>query len=177
MFLYVKAFHIIFVVTWFAALFYMPRLFIYTTEANDQTDAAKRKLLIDQFKIMQRRLWQGIAWPSCVLTVILGGTLFFMYPTIPLWLWLKLGMVVLLLIYHLANNQIFKQQSHDQFLFSSKKLRIWNEMAAILLIAIVLLATVKDGINYTYYFTGLGAFFVLLIFLILKLNSTKKIKR
>ena len=173
MFLYVKAFHIVFVVTWFAALFYMPRLFIYTTEAHDQPDEVKRKLLTDQFKIMQRRLWFGIAWPSCVITVILGSTLFFMYPTIPLWLWLKLGMVVLLLAYHLANNQIFKQQRQDQFLVSSKKLRIWNEMAAILLIAIVLLATVKDGVNYTYYFTGLGAFFVFLILLIIRLNKKK----
>lgn len=176
MFLYVKAFHIVFVVTWFAALFYIPRLFIYTTEAHDQVDVKERKLLIDQFKIMQRRLWYGIAWPSCIITIILGSTLFFMYPAIPLWLWLKLGMVALLLAYHLANHQIFRQQSQDRFLFSSKKLRIWNEMAAILLIAIVLLATVKDGINYTYYFTGLTAFFMLLIFLILKLNSTKKIK-
>jgi putative membrane protein len=173
MFLYVKAFHIVFVVTWFAALFYMPRLFIYTTEANDQPDSDKRKLLVDQFKIMQRRLWYGIAWPSCVITVLMGGTLFFMYPTIPLWLWIKLGMVVLLLLYHFANDKLFREQARDQFTVSSKKLRIWNEMAAILLIAIVLLAVVKDGINYTYYFTGLGIFFVFLIILILRLNSKK----
>ena len=177
MFLYVKALHIVFVVTWFAALFYMPRLFIYATEANDQTDIQKGKVLVDQFKIMQRRLWYGIAWPSCMITIIFGSTLFFMYPSIPLWLWVKLGMVALLLIYHLATNQVFKQQAHDQFLYTSKKLRIWNEMAALLLIAIVLLATVKDGINYTYYFIALGLFLLILIFIILKLNSTKKITK
>ena len=173
MFLYVKAFHIVFVVTWFAALFYMPRLFIYATEAHDQADAEKRKLFTDQYKIMQRRLWYGIAWPSCIITVILGGTLFFMYPVIPTWLWVKLGMVVLLLSYHLANNSIFEQQAKDQFQYTSKKLRIWNEMAAVLLIAIILLAVVKDGINYTYYFSGLGAFFVFLIILIIRLNAKK----
>ena len=173
MFLYVKAFHIVFVVTWFAALFYMPRLFIYTTEAQDQIDSEKRKLLTDHFKVMQRRLWKGIAWPSCIITIILGGTLYLMYPVVPLWLNVKLGMVVLLLFYHLANDRIFKQQAKDQFLYSSKKLRIWNEMAAILLIAIVLLAVVKDLINYTYYFSGLAIFFILLIVLIIRLNSTK----
>jgi putative membrane protein len=173
MFLYIKAFHIVFVVTWFAALFYMPRLFIYTTEANDRPDTKERKVLVDQFKIMQRRLWYGIAWPSCIITFLLGGTLFFLYPAIPWWLWIKLGMVFLLFVYHVVNHRIFIQQAQDQFIFSSKKLRIWNEMAAILLIAIVLLAVVKDMINYTYYFTALGIFFVLLIMLILQLNANK----
>jgi protoporphyrinogen IX oxidase len=174
MFLYLKAFHIVFVVTWFAALFYMPRLFIYTTEANDLPDAEKRKVLSDQFKIMQRRLWYGIAWPSCIATIVLGGSLFLLYPAVPLWLWIKLGMVVLLLLYHVANDRLFRQQARDQFVFSSKKLRVWNEMVAILLIAIVLLAVVKDGINYLWYFTGIGIFFVLLIVLILRLNSKNK---
>ena len=174
MFLYVKAFHIVFVVTWFAALFYMPRLFIYTTEANEQPNAESRKLLIDQFTVMQRRLWYGIAWPSCMITLLLGGTLFFMYPAIPAWLWVKLGMVVLLLAYHVANDRIFRQQAAGQFILSSRKLRVWNEMAAILLIAIVLLAVVKDMINSTYYFTGLGIFFVLLVVLIIRLNVNKK---
>jgi protoporphyrinogen IX oxidase len=153
MFLYLKAFHIVFVVTWFAALFYMPRLFIYTTEAHELPDPDKRKILVDQFKIMQRRLWYGIAWPSCIITIFLGGTLFLLYLVVPIWLWIKLGMVVLLLIYQVANDRLFRQQAVDQFAFSSRKLRVWNEMAAILLIAIVLLAVVKDGLNYFWYFT------------------------
>ncbi|MDR0792368.1 MAG: CopD family protein, partial [Chitinophagaceae bacterium] len=73
MFLYIKALHIIFVVTWFAALFYMPRLFIYNTEAQEKTGEAK-DALTQQFAKMMKRLWFGIATPSAVLTLILGLT-------------------------------------------------------------------------------------------------------
>jgi len=71
MYAYLKALHIIFVVTWFAGLFYMPRLFIYATEAGDK-DAAEQKILRQQFSVMMKRLWYGITWPSAIITLILG---------------------------------------------------------------------------------------------------------
>src|ERR1035441_1745460 len=70
-FLYLKATHIVFVVTWFAGLFYIPRLFIYHTEAQEKPEPEKT-ILSNQFKIMTKRLWYGITWPSMVLTYILG---------------------------------------------------------------------------------------------------------
>ena len=71
MYPYLKALHIIFVVTWFAGLFYMPRLFIYATEAGDRPEAEKN-ILRKQFAIMMKRLWYGITWPSAVITMVLG---------------------------------------------------------------------------------------------------------
>src|ERR1700743_2351928 len=71
MYLYLKALHIIFIVTWFAGVFYMPRLFIYNTEANEKPSQVA-EILHGQFKIMMKRLWYGITWPSAVLTFILG---------------------------------------------------------------------------------------------------------
>ena len=68
---YIKALHIIFVVNWFAGLFYMPRLFIYTAEANDKMEPEK-SILIAQFKIMQRKLWYIITWPAAIITLIFG---------------------------------------------------------------------------------------------------------
>src|SRR3974390_672035 len=71
MYNYIKALHIIFIVTWFAGMFYMPRLFIYNTEAAERPGQAK-EILRDQFRIMMKRLWLGITWPSAILTLIFG---------------------------------------------------------------------------------------------------------
>src|SRR5258706_15176871 len=73
---YLKALHIIFIVSWFAGMFYMPRLFVYNTEANNKEEPAK-SILHEQFSIMMKRLWFGITWPSAILTLILGITLLF----------------------------------------------------------------------------------------------------
>ena len=72
LYFYLKALHIVFIVTWFAALFYMPRLFVYDIEARLKPEA---EILLNQFRIMQRRLWFGIAWPSFILTLILAKAL------------------------------------------------------------------------------------------------------
>ena len=73
---YLKALHIIFVVTWFAGMFYMPRLFIYNTEANQKEEGIKNALH-EQFAVMMKRLWFGITWPSAVLTLIFGLSVLF----------------------------------------------------------------------------------------------------
>lgn len=169
MYFYIKALHIIFVVTWFAGLFYFPRLFIYNTEANDKPAAAKEALQ-QQFAIMMKRLWYGITWPSAVLTLILGITVMIngnwneiVFKPEGKWLLIKLIFVVLLYVYHLSLHKIFKQQINGIFKYSSQQLRIWNEVATIFLIAIVMLATVKQSMSFVWGLVGLILFIILLM--------------
>src|SRR5215204_2283840 len=109
MYLYIKALHIIFIVTWFSGLFYVVRLFIYNTEAGENTEQ-HRDLLRAQFSIMIRRLWFGITWPSAVLTLVFGLWMLFLYGAVPAWLWIKLAFVAGLFLYHLSLHLIFRQQ-------------------------------------------------------------------
>lgn len=169
MYFYIKALHIIFVVTWFAGLFYFPRLFIYNTEANDKPVAAKEALQ-QQFAIMMKRLWYGITWPSAVLTLILGITVMIngnwnevVFKPEGKWLLIKLIFVVLLYVYHLSLHKIFKQQIKGIFKYTSQQLRIWNEVATIFLIAIVMLATVKQSMSFVWGLIGLILFIALLM--------------
>lgn len=161
---YVKALHIIFIVTWFAGMFYMPRLFIYNTEANDKEPAVKDALQ-QQFKIMMKRLWFGITWPSAVLTLIFGPWMWYLYSNFntPQWLFIKLLFVVGLYIYHFTLHAIFKQQVKGILRYSSQQLRIWNEVATIFLVAIVMLATVKESMSWVWGIVGLIAFIILLM--------------
>src|SRR5688500_17942204 len=115
-FLYLKAIHIIFIVTWFAGLFYMPRLFIYMTEANEKSEPEK-SILLKQFKVMSSRLWFGITWPSAVVTLILGTTILIHQPH---WLeqgfmHMKLSLVFLLYVYHVSLQYIFNLLKKDIF--------------------------------------------------------------
>lgn len=162
MYLYIKALHIIFVVTWFAGLFYMPRLFIYNTEAGDKPGEV-RTALRSQFGIMMKRLWYGITWPSAVLTLILGTTTWNLLHTTPAWLMVKLGFVVGLYAYHFSLHAIVKQQLKGVFKYSSQQLRIWNEVATIFLVAIVMLAVVKESLSFVWALIGLVLFVVLLM--------------
>lgn len=167
--LYIKALHIIFIVTWFAGLFYMPRLFIYNTEANSRTTEVKL-ILQDQFTIMMKRLWYGITWPSALLTLIFGPWLIVelhywenLSDPNNRWLLLKLGFVMGLYLYHYSLHLIFKQQTKGIFKYSSQKLRIWNEIATIFLIAIIMLVVVKQEISLLWGLLGLVGFIVLLM--------------
>ncbi|MEO5996946.1 MAG: CopD family protein [Chitinophagaceae bacterium] len=162
MYNYIKALHIIFVVTWFSGLFYVVRLFIYNTEAGEKS-LVEKTILRRQFNIMIRRLWYGITWPSAILTLIFGGWMLYLYGSVPPWLRIKLGFVLALLIYHLTLQRIFKLQMKDIFQYSSQQLRIWNEMATVFLIAIVLLAVVKQGISVIWGMIGLILFVIILI--------------
>ena len=169
MYLYLKALHIIFVVTWFSGMFYMPRLFIYNTEALAQPDQV-RDILHQQFNIMMKRLWYGITWPSAILTLCLG--VFVMvnggwHKTLlqpeGRWLLIKLFFVLGLYIYHLTLHKIFKQELSGSFKYTSQQLRIWNEVATVFLIAIVMLAVVKQSISFVWGLTGLILFIILLM--------------
>ena len=162
MYLYVKALHIIFIVTWFAGLFYMPRLFIYNTEAQERGEH-ERTILHNQFSVMMTRLWYGITWPSAVLTLIFGPWMWIMLDALPQWLLVKLVFVLLLYGYHFSLHRIYKQQQHGLFKMSSQQLRIWNEVATIFLVAIVMLATVKQGLSAVWGITGLLLFVIVLL--------------
>ena len=162
MYLYIKAIHIIFVVTWFAGMFYMPRFFIYNTEANDTPDN-ERSILRKQFEVMMKRLWLGITWPSAVLTLILGPWMWYLLGSLPTWLVIKLCFVLGLYGYHFTLHVIYKQQMRGMFKYSSQQLRIWNEVATLFLVAIVMLAVVKQNISVVWGLIGLVLLAVLLM--------------
>ena len=161
-FLYIKALHIIFVVTWFAGLFYMPRLFIYFAEANEKPEPDK-SILQNQFKLMQRRLWYGITWPSAIVTLGMGLSTWYLYGSFPGWLQLKLLFVIGLYGYHFYCHRIFRQQQNNVVTWNSTKLRIWNEVATIFLFAIVFLVILKNGLGMTYGLLGLAALILVLL--------------
>jgi putative membrane protein len=162
MYLYLKALHIIFIVTWFAGLFYMPRLFIYNTEAGERSETEKN-ILRTQFGIMMKRLWFGITWPSAILTLIFGPWMWYLLGSFPQWLVMKLVFVIGLYVYHFSLQAIYKQQMKGIFKYSSQQLRIWNEIATIFLVAIVMLAVVKQNISVVWGLVGLIAFVILLM--------------
>lgn len=179
MYLYLKAIHIIFVVTWFAGLFYFPRLLIYNTEAGEKT-AEARLVLREQLGIMMKRLWYGITWPSAILTLIMGLFVIFKGPWAQLlfdeagqWLLVKLIFVVFLYLYHISLHVLYVQQRNGLFKYSSQQLRAWNEVATIFLVAIVLLATVKTSISWVY---GVVSILALILVLMIAIRLYKKLR-
>jgi len=167
MYSYLKALHIIFVVTWFAGLFYMPRLLVYNREAVDMPMDSK-KILQGQFNMMMKKLWYGITWPSAILTLIFGMIVLFNGGwadsfRVQTWLHIKLTFVFFLYLYHFSLHMLFKQQAKGIFKYSSQQLRIWNEVATIFLVAIVMLAVVKQNMSFVWGILGLLAFIILLM--------------
>ena len=165
MYFYIKALHIIFVVTWFSGLFYIVRLFVYSAEANEKQEP-ERAILLKQFAIMQKRLWYGITWPSAILTLFFGFWIWGLLGYLPMWLLIKLFFVVGLFVYHITLHLIFRQQQKSIFRWSSQQLRIWNEVATIFLISIVMLAVVKQLLSIVWAIGVLVVFVVLLLFAI-----------
>jgi protoporphyrinogen IX oxidase len=172
---YIKALHIIFIVTWFSGMFYIVRLFIYNTEAGEK-EGVEKEILQKQFGIMIKRLWLGITWPSAILTIIFGGWITSMYTAIPQWLWIKLGFVAGLYAYHFTLQKIYSDEMKGIFKYTSNQLRVWNEVATIFLIAIVMIVTVKDNISWLWGIIGLALFTIALMsaIKIYKIIRTKK---
>jgi protoporphyrinogen IX oxidase len=137
--LWIKALHIVFVVTWFAGLFYLPRLFIYHTETSEPAVRA-------QLKVMERRLMM-ITHVGAVLALIFGAITLSLVPAYlqQPWLHAKLALVVCLIVYHLYLVRLKNAFAADRIVHSSRWLRLFNEVPAILLIAIVILVVVKPG--------------------------------
>lgn len=150
-------------VSWFAALFYMPRLLIYHVEAQTKGEA-ERNILSAQFKIMQKRLWNFISWPAMVLTWVFGVWTSILLPYVytEAWFLLKLSFVFALTLYHFQTTAIFLKQQKDNFPWTSFYLRLWNEVATILLVAIVFLAVPKQNSGWVWGGLGLVLFAITL---------------
>ena len=164
---YIKSLHLIFVITWFAGLFYIVRLFVYHIEANDKPSPEK-EILIKQYKLMAYRLWYIITWPSAVLASIFAFWMLFFTATGNAWLtqpWMhvKLGFVFLLYLYHLKCHSIFRQLQNDEIKHTSNFMRIWNEGATIILFAVVFLVILKNAVNWIYGVVGIILFSVLIM--------------
>ena len=163
MFLYVKALHIIFVVTWFAGLFYIVRLFVYYAETLKLPEL-ERDILQPHLLRWQRLLWYGITFPSAIITAILGISVWYSgynFGT-PEWLLVKLAMVVGLYVYHFMCHAVFLQQQKGVVQYSGYRLRIWNEVATLFLVGIVFLAVLKSTLSMVWGLVGLVGLMVVL---------------
>ncbi len=161
-YLYVKSLHIIFVVTWFAGLFYIVRLFIYFAEAAGKPEPEK-SILQKQLKLMEKRLWYGITWPSAVLTLIFGSWMLHLYGSVPPWLMVKIGFVAGLFLYHYSCHRLFKQHQRDEVKYTPTQLRIWNEVATLFLVSIVFLVVLKNSVDFLWGILGLILFAAMLM--------------
>lgn len=153
---YIKSFHLIFVITWFAGLFYIPRLFVYQIEAFHMSSPEK-EILEKQLKLMAKRLWYIITWPSAILASVFAIWLLILEPywLEQTWMYVKLGFIILLIIYHLKTHQYYKQLQRGEVKKSSGFMRIWNEGATFILFAVVFLAILKNTINWIFGVVGL----------------------
>lgn len=173
--LYIKALHIIFVITWFAGLFYLPRLYVYIREVeeNHQSNEIRMQLIL-----MAERLLYIITWPSAILTFIFGNWILFLtgYHKIMLqvsgsWMGIKYLLVLILYVYHLSLDVFFRKIKNNRLKISSFTLRLYNEIPTVLLIAIVMLIVVKSNISAIY---GLAGLFLIVGLLILSSILYKK---
>lgn len=161
---YIKSLHLIFVITWFAGLFYIVRLFVYHIEANDKPSPEK-EILTKQYKLMSYRLWYIITWPSAVLATIFAALLLFIMPgwLQQPWMHVKLTFVFLLFLYHFKCHSIFKQLQKDEVKYTTGFMRLWNEGATIILFAVVFLVILKSAINWVFGVAGIFVFGILLM--------------
>lgn len=161
---YIKSLHLIFVITWFAGLFYIVRLFVYQIEAS-QKPSPEREILGKQLKIMASRLWKIITWPSMILALFFGIWLLLMrtFFLADAWMQVKLAFVFLLVLYHLKCHQIFKQLQNNEVKHTSNYMRLFNEVPTLILFAVVFLAVLKNAVNWIYGTIGIIVFALLLM--------------
>ncbi|MEN5193787.1 CopD family protein [Sphingobacterium faecium] len=166
-YLYAKAIHIIFVICWMAGLFYMPRLFIYHTEAKDQSKEAYQ-VLHKQFSIMENRLWWVITTPAMYITVISALVMLYINPGLLQmgWMQVKLLFVAGMIVYHFVSQRMMFNLRDEKSTLSSSKLRMWNEVSTVLLFSIVFTVVLKSALNWIYGVVGLISLAILLMVLI-----------
>lgn len=162
--LYIKALHIIFVVTWFAGLFYIVRLFIYHVEAEKKPEPDK-SILQTQYKLMSKRLWYIITWPSAILASIFAFWMLYLNPYYleNTWMLVKLAFVFGLYFYHGFCQNIYSKLQKDIIKYSAFQLRLFNEVSTIILFAVVFLVSVKSAISWVWGVVGIILFGVLLM--------------
>ncbi|SHI68222.1 CopD family protein [Algibacter luteus] len=161
---YIKAFHLIFVITWFAGLFYIPRLFVYQIEAF-QKPSPDKEILGEQLKLMAKRLWFIITWPSAILATFFAIWLLVLQPywLQQPWMHVKLAFVFLLYLYHFKTHQYFNQLQQNVVKKTSSYMRIWNEGATFILFAVVFLVILQNAINWIWGIIGLVILGVLIM--------------
>ncbi len=164
LYLYLKAIHIIFVISWMAGLFYIVRLFIYHVEANDRTES-ERITLQRQFEVMQHKLWYIITTPAMAISFLAGIAMIWVNPVLLSmnWMLVKLAFVLGLLVYHFLCQNIMNKLKQGIFTWSSTQLRLWNELATIFLVAIVFTVILKSAVDWIYGLTGLVVFSVVIM--------------
>jgi len=164
LYLYIKSLHIIFVTTWFAGLFYIIRLFIYYKEAEEKEEPA-RQILKKQYSLMCKRLWYIITWPSAVLATIFAVWLLILQPfwLEANWMIIKLGFVALLFAYHWSCQMMYNQIAKGYLKYSSFSLRIWNEVATIILFACVFLVVLKTTLGWIFGVVGIVGVSIILM--------------
>jgi protoporphyrinogen IX oxidase len=163
LFFYYKALHLIFMVSWFAGLFYTVRLFIYFSEADD-TFKENASIIKRQYQLMQKRLWYIIACPAMLLTLIFGVLMLIDNPSflsIP-YMHVKLTLVFLLVVYHVLCHFLFLQQKRNINNFKSGTLRLWNEIATVFLVSIIFVIVLKNQLDWIYGTIGFFIFGLLL---------------
>ncbi len=171
-----KALHLIFMVTWFAGLFYLVRLFVYHREAESKPSPIKEALQ-EQYALMERRLYYIITWPGMVLTVVFGTLMIVANPAVlDLWLYVKLGMVLLLVIYHVYCGELMKDLQEDKCTLKPFHFRLLNEAPTLLLFGIVTLAVYKNLSDFLAVFGGLVGLGIVL-FIAARLYKSSREKR
>ncbi|MCU0352219.1 MAG: CopD family protein [Cytophagales bacterium] len=163
---HLKALHIIFVTSWFAGLFYLPRLLVYHTEANQRPDN-ERRVIQEQFQKMERILFNAIMVPAMWITLLTGaGLVYWMWWdnfAAHGWLHVKLAFVAGLVVYHFVCRKLIAELRAGRFRFSSLQLRLYNEIATVLLFAIVFLVVLKNTLDWVWGVAGLLVFAVLIM--------------
>jgi putative membrane protein len=134
--LWVKAFHVVFVIAWFAGLFYLPRLFVYHAQAEDTVSR-------ERFKVMERKLYRGIMTPAMVLTLVSGVSMWLVWGVAGTWLYAKIALVVALVAYHEWLGALLRAFARDANRRSHVFYRWVNEAPLLLLVPIVILVVVK----------------------------------
>jgi len=177
LYLYAKSIHIIFVVCWMAGLFYMPRLFVYHTEAKQKSDL-EYQVLHKQFIIMENRLWWVITTPSMYLVVLSALVMLYVSPGLLSmgWMHVKLSFVVLLIIYHFISQKIMHKLRDGVSTWTSTQLRLWNEVSTIILFAIVFLVVLKSALGWVVAVAGLVGLAVVLMILVKLYKRYRKSK-
>lgn len=171
----VKSLHIIFVVSWFAGLFYIVRLFIYHTEAQQKIEIEK-EILSKQFVLMEGKLWWIITTPAMIFTLVFGIWMLTLNPFLlhQPWMHFKLGFVFILLIYHFVCQLKVSQMKKGIFTWKSTTLRIWNELATLVLVAIVFLIVTKGQMNW---WKGVIGFFAVAVGLMILIKIYKRFSK
>lgn len=163
-YLYIKSLHIIFITTWFAGLFYVIRLFIYYKEAEEKP-VVEKNILLEQYRLMIKRLWYIITWPSSILATIFAVWLLILQPfwLEQNWMLIKLGFVIALYAYHWSCQVMYNQINKGYLKYSSFSLRIWNEVATIILFACVFLVVLKSSLGWIFGVVGIVGISILLM--------------